>query len=76
MSAGREAEGYVRPRDVEQLMADHLMAAVNPANVWLHIVDRPLARPVPLGLVIADLADHDRAREDARVIELLGSAEP
>lgn len=71
MSAGREAEAYVRPRDVEQLMADHLMAPVNPANVWLHVVDRPLARPAPLGLVIADLADHDRAREDARVVELL-----
>ena len=74
MSAGREAEAYVRPGDVEQLMADHLMAAVNPANVWLHVVDRPLARPAPLGLVIADLADHDRAREDARVGELLGVA--
>jgi excisionase family DNA binding protein len=74
MSAGREAEAYVRPGDVEQITADHLMAVVNPANVWLHVVDRPLARPVPLGLVIADLADHDRAREDARVIELLGEA--
>ena len=71
MSAGREAEAYVRPGDVEQLMADHLMAAVNPANVWLHVVARPLARPAPLGLVIADLADHDRAREDARVAEIL-----
>lgn len=74
MSAGREAEAYVRPGDVEQLMADHLMAAVIPANVWLHVVDRPIARPVPIGLVIADLADHDRAREDARVVELLGVA--
>ena len=71
MSAGREAEAYVRPGDVEQLMTDHLMAAVNPANVWLHVVDRPLPRSAPLGLVIADLADHDRAREDARVGELL-----
>jgi hypothetical protein len=74
MSAGREAEAYVRPGDVEQVMADHLMAAVNPANVWLHVVDRLLPRPAPLGLVIADLADHDRAREDARVAELLGIA--
>ncbi len=76
MSAGREAEAYVRRGDVEQLMADHLMAALNPPNAWLHVVDRPLERPVPLGLVIADLADHDRAREDARVIELLGDAAP
>ena len=76
MSAGRDAEAYVRPSDVEQLMADYLMAPVNPANVWLHVVDRPLARPAPLGLVIADLADHDRAREDARIAELLGVAGP
>jgi excisionase family DNA binding protein len=73
MSAGREAEAYVRPDDVERLLVDHLMAEVRPANVWLHIVDRQLERPAPLGLVIADLADHDRAREDARIKELLGS---
>jgi excisionase family DNA binding protein len=71
MSAGREAEAYVRPGHVERLMADHLMAPVSPANVWLHVVDRPLARPAPLGLVIADVADHDQPREDARVAELL-----
>jgi hypothetical protein len=74
MSAGREAEVYVRPGDVEQFMADQLMAAVNPAIMWLHVVDRPVARRVPLGLVITDLTDHDRAREDARVRELLGVA--
>jgi hypothetical protein len=71
MSAGREVEGYVRRSDVGRLMADHLMAAGNPANAWIHLVDRPLPRPAPLGLVIADLADHDGAREDARVEELL-----
>jgi hypothetical protein len=71
MSAGREVEGYVRPGDVGLLMADHLMAAVSPADVWVHVVDRPLPRPAPLGLVIADLAGYDRAREDARVGELL-----
>lgn len=76
MSAGHEVEGYVRPSDVGQLTADHLMAPVNPANVWLHVVDRPLQRPAPLGLVIADLADHDGAREDTRVAELLTVTRP
>lgn len=33
------------------------------ANVWLHVVDRPILRP--LGLVIAD-------QDDARVGQLLG----
>jgi hypothetical protein len=76
MSAGHEVEGYVRPSDVGQLTADYLMAPVNPANVWLHVVDRPLQRPAPLGLVIADLADHDGAREDTRVAELLTVTRP
>lgn len=76
MSAGREAEGYVQPGDVGQLAADHLMAPVSPPNVWLHVVDRVLQRPAPLGLVIADLADHDRAREDARVRQLLRFCAP
>lgn len=72
MSAGREVEGYVQTGDVEQLVADHLMAPIGPTNVWLRVIDRPLPRPAPLGLVIADLADHDGAREDARVGQLLG----
>lgn len=71
LSAGREVEGYVRPADVGPLMVEYLMADVGAANVWLHVVDRPLPRPAPLGLVIADLADHDGPREDARVVELL-----
>jgi excisionase family DNA binding protein len=71
LSAGRELEGYVRPADVGPLMFEYLMAEVGAANVWLHVAERPLSRPAPLGLVIADLADHDGPREDARVIELL-----
>jgi hypothetical protein len=76
MSAGHEVEGYVHPADVASLMAEHLMAEVTPTNVWLHVVDRPVPSPAPLGLVIADLADHDRPREDARVRDLLASIEP
>jgi hypothetical protein len=66
----------VRPADVGGLMADHLMAEVVAVNVWLHVVDRVLGRPAPLGLVIADLADHDGPREDARVRELLRDTTP
>lgn len=76
MSAGREVEGYVQSGDVDQLVADHLMAPTSPANVWLHVVDRSLPSPVPLGLLIADLADQDGAREDARVGQLLGTSAP
>jgi hypothetical protein len=71
LSAGREFEGYVRPADVGPLMFEYLMSEDGAANVCLHVADRPLPRPAPLGLVIADLADQDGPREDARVIELL-----
>ncbi len=71
MSAGREAECYVRPDELEALMLDYLMAPSDATNVWLHVSDRPLNRPVPVGLVLADLADHDGVREDAQVEALL-----
>jgi excisionase family DNA binding protein len=76
MSAGHEVEGYVDRANVGPLMAEHLMAAVSPPNVWLHVVDRAVPSPAPLGLVIADLADHDRPREDARVHDLLARIQP
>jgi hypothetical protein len=55
MSAGNGAEGYVRRSDVEAVVRDYLMAESAEGNVWLHTADRSLLRPVPLGLVIADL---------------------
>jgi excisionase family DNA binding protein len=73
MSAGNGAEGYVRRSDVEALMRDYLMAESAEGNVWLHTADRSLLRPPPLGLVIADLADHDGPREDGVIEALLRS---
>jgi len=40
---------------VEAVVRDYLMAESAEGNVWLHTADRSLLRPVPLGLVIADL---------------------
>jgi hypothetical protein len=76
MSAGFEAEAYVTPADVDGLRGDYLLTDIGPANVWLHVVDRPIARPVPLGLVLADLADHRGPREDARVLEMVAAIRP
>jgi hypothetical protein len=73
MSAGNGAEGYVRRTDVEDLVRDFLMAESAEGNVWLHTSDRSLWGPVPLGLVVADLADHDGPREDGVVEALLRS---
>lgn len=71
LSAGHEAEGYVHPRDVGDLRARYLMVDRLPTNVWLHVVERPVPRPAPFGLVLADLALHDGPREDQRVREMV-----
>ena len=71
LSSGHEAEGYVHPRDVGDLKAKYLMIDMEPTNVWLHVVERPIPRPAPLGLVLADLARHDGPREDMRVRQML-----
>jgi hypothetical protein len=72
MSATSEAEGYVQPGALDEVVADYLLSDIGRPNVWLHISDRQVSRPAPLGLVLADLADHDGPREDAQVEHLLG----
>lgn len=71
MSAAREFEGYVAAADVDGFLRDNLLVQSDSPNVRLHVVDERPARPVPLGLVLADLADWNQPREDGRVIELL-----
>ncbi len=76
ISAGREAECYVSPHDVDALVLDYLMAPSDETNVWLHVSDQRLCSPAPIGLVMADLADHDGAREDGQLSVLLGGNRP
>lgn len=76
LSASAEFEGYVHVDDLVGLVTDHLLSRSGRSNVWLHVSDRLLGRPAPLGAVMADLADHDGPREDARVRSLLHGARP
>jgi len=46
-------------------------ASVIRSSCNLRAIAVSLAAPVPIGLVLADLADHAGPREDARVRELL-----
>ena len=71
LSAGDEVEAYVSPEDIPSIKADYLLAGILPANVWLHVVDRHIPNPAPLGLVLADLAGHNGPREDAILREML-----
>ncbi len=75
MSSSGEFEGYLGFADFDEVVAEYLLSSSGPANVFLHLSDRPLARDdVPLGLVLADLADHNLAREDSQVEQLLRGA--
>jgi excisionase family DNA binding protein len=71
VSASGEVEGYVLGDYLAILRADYLLADVGAANVWLHVSDQNVARPAPVGLVIADLADRPGPREDAAALRLL-----
>jgi hypothetical protein len=75
ISAARELEGYVAEKDIERFIQSNLLAASDSPNVRLHVVAALPDRPVPLGLVIADLTDWNRPREDGRVAELLRRVE-
>ena len=75
ISAARELEGYVAEKDIERFIQSNLLVASDSPNVRLHVVSTLPDRPVSLGLVIADLADWNRPREDGRVADLLRSVE-
>jgi hypothetical protein len=76
LSAGGEVEGYAHADDLAGITSDHLLSTTGRHNVWLHVTDRRLPSPPPLGAVIADLADHDAPREDRAVLDLLRRVRP
>lgn len=84
LSAAQDAEGYVSPSDLQQLRRDYLLVDDARGNVVLHVADVAQAMKVdldaeglaPLGLVIADLADHDGPREHAQVRRLIAELSP
>ena len=73
MAAANLVEGYVSGQHIDGLVKDYLLSSRGEPNVILHVpdADRRIARPVPLPLVLADLADHDGPRESAAVERLL-----
>lgn len=71
MSSARELEGYVAVSSLESFRRENLLVASDSPNVRLHVVENLPSRPIALGLMLADLADWNRPREDGRIIELL-----
>jgi len=71
ISGGSVVEGWVRkPEDIDDLIADHLLLPNIAGHVVLH-VGRNIDGPVPIGLVMADLADWNGPREDGEVTRLV-----
>lgn len=81
IAGGDIVEGYVLAGRLEEVVRDYLLvpavnhAARQRANVVLHASDRPVAAPVPLLLLAADLAEHRGPREESRARELLAELE-
>ena len=71
MAVSDEVEGWVQRADVDRLIDDHLLAADGSPNVRLHVADRPVGNPVPVGRLLADLSAHPGPRESAAVHRLL-----
>ncbi|WP_156252053.1 helix-turn-helix domain-containing protein [Pseudactinotalea terrae] len=73
ISAATMAEGYVHQDEAPGLIADHLLvpAPRARANVVLRLSPLALPNPVPDLVVIADLADHDGAREHEKARDML-----
>ena len=71
ISGGSVVEGWVRkPEDIDDLIADHLLLPNIAGHVVLHF-GRNIDGPVPIGLVMADLADWNGPREDGEVTRLV-----
>ena len=64
-------EGYVENKNLKDIKRKYLMVESNNPNVILRTSPINLSKPIPLGLVLADLADHNQPREDKQVKTLV-----
>ena len=71
IAASDFAEGYIDKKNLRKLKEEYLLIDSDAPNVILRVIDIKLDRPLPIGLVLADLADHNGPREDAQVARLL-----
>lgn len=68
-------EAHVLRADLDDVRTEYLLVPPSGlANVVLHVDDDPVSEPLPLGVLLTELAHHDGARERAKVSELLLAA--
>ncbi|WP_157603037.1 helix-turn-helix domain-containing protein [Rathayibacter sp. Leaf299] len=74
IAAAGQLEARVAEADVDALRREYLLRPSDRPNVLLHITDEKPPSPLPLGLLLVDLARHEGVRERSRVAELLRKA--
>lgn len=71
LGSGGEVEGWVREAGLDEFSFRHMLSPSGRPNVFLRLSPFPVDRPVPLGLLVADLASWPGDREQAAVARLL-----
>ncbi|WP_123340563.1 MULTISPECIES: helix-turn-helix domain-containing protein [unclassified Curtobacterium] len=74
IAAAGQLEARVAASDADALRRDYLLRPSDQPNVLLHVSEQRPPSPVPLGLLLVDLAVHDGIRERSRVAALLQAA--
>ncbi|WP_208544576.1 helix-turn-helix domain-containing protein [Rathayibacter sp. VKM Ac-2759] len=74
IAAAGELEARVAQADIDPLRREYLLRPSDQPNVRLHLMDHVPPSPLPLGLLLVDLARHDGVRERSRIAELLRGA--
>lgn len=65
-----QLEARVAKAEVDAIRREYLLRPSQQPNVFLHVSDEKPPSPLPLGLLLVDLAHHEGVRERSRVAEL------
>jgi excisionase family DNA binding protein len=71
IAAAEQLEARVADEDAAAVQREYLLRPSDQPNVFLHLSNQRPPSPLPLGLLLVDLAQHDGVRERCRVAELL-----
>lgn len=66
-------EGFLVRKDFKQIVREYLLVPSGKPNVQFRIAALKVDDPIPLGLMLLDLAEHIGARESAQVMKIIRS---
>jgi hypothetical protein len=71
MSESNSLEAYIAESSLQEFIKKFLLVKSENPNVLLHVVENQVKNPLPLGYLLADLAESSDPRERERVKELV-----